>query len=66
MKKLFIGFFIIILRICGTDIHIFHGESFLDQYPIIPGHEFSGEIVEVGSKVSKFKVGDKVAVEPNV
>jgi len=50
--------------ICGTDFHIFSGE-FLASYPIIPGHEFSGTIVEVGQHVQKFKVGDRVAAEPN-
>jgi len=51
--------------ICGTDIHIFHGE-YLGSYPIVPGHEFSGVVVDVGSKVKKFKAGDRVAIEPNV
>ena len=51
--------------ICGTDIHIFHGE-YLGSYPVIPGHEFAGVVKEVGSKVSRFKVGDHVAVEPNI
>lgn len=51
--------------ICGTDIHIFHGE-YMGDYPIIPGHEFSGVIDEVGSKVTRLKIGDKVAVEPNI
>jgi len=51
--------------ICGTDIHIFRGE-YLGDYPIIPGHEFSGVIEEIGSEVTRFSVGDRVAVEPNI
>ena len=51
--------------ICGTDIHIFRGE-YLGDYPVIPGHEFSGVIVAVGSAVTRFRVGDHVAVEPNI
>jgi D-arabinitol dehydrogenase (NADP+) len=51
--------------ICGTDIHIFRGE-YLGGYPIIPGHEFSGIVVETGSSVTRFKSGDRVAVEPNI
>ena len=47
--------------ICGTDLHIFRGE-YLGSYPVIPGHEFSGVIVAVGDNVSRFKVGDRVAV----
>ncbi|MCD7817539.1 MAG: zinc-dependent alcohol dehydrogenase family protein [Lachnospiraceae bacterium] len=54
--------------ICGTDIHIYHGDggSFEVNPPLIPGHEFSGVVVEVGSKVSKLSVGDRVSVDPNV
>ncbi len=51
--------------ICGTDIHIFRGE-YLGDYPIIPGHEFSGVVEAVGPQVTRFKPGDRVAVEPNI
>lgn len=51
--------------ICGTDIHIFRGE-YLGDYPVIPGHEFSGVVEAVGDTVSRFKPGDRVAVEPNI
>ncbi|HSQ17530.1 MAG TPA: zinc-dependent alcohol dehydrogenase family protein [Anaerolineales bacterium] len=51
--------------ICGTDIHIFNGE-YLGAYPIIPGHEFSGVVVSTGAMITRFKVGDRVAVEPNI
>jgi 2-desacetyl-2-hydroxyethyl bacteriochlorophyllide A dehydrogenase len=51
--------------ICGTDIHIFRGE-YLGSYPVIPGHEFSGVVVETGKKVTRFKTGDHVAIEPNI
>ncbi len=51
--------------ICGTDIHIFKGE-YLGTYPVIPGHEFSGVVEQVGAKVHRIKVGDRVAVEPNI
>ena len=51
--------------ICGTDIHIYNGE-YLGDYPVIPGHEFSGLVTAVGSEVRRFKVGDRVAVEPNI
>ena len=50
--------------ICGTDIHIYHDE-FAYYPPVILGHEFSGEIVEVGSGVSGFRVGDRVVGEPH-
>jgi D-arabinitol dehydrogenase (NADP+) len=51
--------------ICGTDVHIFRGE-YLGGYPVIPGHEFSGIVEEIGEKVTRFKVGDHVAIEPNI
>lgn len=51
--------------ICGTDIHILRGE-YLGDYPVIPGHEFSGVVERVGESVTRFQVGDRVAVEPNI
>jgi len=45
--------------ICGTDIPILKGIREV-PIPLIPGHEFAGDIVEIGSKVKDFKVGDKV------
>lgn len=49
--------------ICGTDIHIFHDE-FPNVPPVVLGHEFSGVVAEVGSEITKFKVGDRVTVNP--
>ncbi len=52
--------------ICGTDIRLFHhGHKHL-RFPRVPGHELSGEIVEVGSKVKNYHVGQKVAVAPAI
>lgn len=51
--------------ICGTDIHIYKNE-YLSDFPLIPGHEFSGEIVEIGSDVTGLAIGDRVAVDPNL
>lgn len=51
--------------ICGTDQHIHKGEFHPRTHtPMIMGHEFAGEIVEVGSEVTDFKVGEKVAPDP--
>ncbi|MHC4456273.1 MAG: zinc-binding alcohol dehydrogenase family protein [Planctomycetota bacterium] len=50
--------------ICGSDVHIYHGTLAVAKYPRIIGHEFVGEIVDVGSKVSGFHAGDHVAVDP--
>ncbi len=50
--------------ICGSDVHIYHGTNPLATYPRVIGHEFAGEIVEIGDGVSKIHLGDKVTVEP--
>ena len=52
--------------ICGTDVHIIDGEFPPTRYPIIPGHEFGGEVVTVGANVVDYKVGDRVGVEPTL
>ncbi len=52
--------------ICGTDIHILDGEFPPTAYPIIPGHEFGGEIVATGEGVTQFNAGDRVAVNPSL
>ena len=51
--------------ICGTDLHIFKGE-YEATYPLIPGHEFSGEVAAVGANVRQFRVGDRVTADPNI
>jgi alcohol dehydrogenase (NADP+) len=48
--------------ICHSDIHTAHGEWGEVSYPLVPGHEIAGIIKEVGSGVSKFKVGDRAGV----
>lgn len=53
--------------ICGTDLHIADGHFPPTPYPIVPGHEFAGEIVELGADVpGEWKVGDRVAVDPSL
>jgi 2-desacetyl-2-hydroxyethyl bacteriochlorophyllide A dehydrogenase len=60
--------------ICGTDLHIIDGDSPLAHYPIIPGHEFAGEVVALGSAIAQengngganITVGSRVAIEPNL
>ncbi|MEV0729348.1 zinc-dependent alcohol dehydrogenase family protein [Polymorphospora sp. NPDC050346] len=51
--------------ICGTDLHIMDGE-FAPAYPVVPGHEFAGEVVAVGAGVTEVRVGDRVAVDPSL
>ena len=51
--------------ICGKDIHIYEYDGYPYTTPVVLGHEFSGTIIEVGSDVSSFKVGDRVVAETN-
>lgn len=54
--------------VCGTDLHMYHGDkgAFENSFPLVMGHEFSGVVSAVGNKVSRLKVGDHVAIDPNV
>lgn len=52
--------------ICGTDLHIADGEFPPTPYPIVPGHEFSGEVVALGSGVENISEGARVAIDPSL
>ncbi len=55
--------------ICGTDLHIYHWDEWAQRtipVPMAIGHEFAGEIVEVGSNVNDFHPGDIVSGEGHV
>lgn len=50
--------------VCHSDIELLEGRYIIPfEYPIIPGHEWSGEVVAVGSKVTRFTAGDRVVGE---
>jgi len=48
--------------VCHTDIHFVNNDWGMTNYPVVPGHEIVGRVTEVGSAVSKFKVGDRAAI----
>jgi uncharacterized zinc-type alcohol dehydrogenase-like protein len=48
--------------ICHSDIHTVKAEWGQPNYPVVPGHEIAGVVTEVGSEVTKYKVGDHVGV----
>ena len=55
--------------ICGTDVHIYKWDEWSQRtipVPMTIGHEFMGEIVELGSAVTGFKVGDRVSGEGHI
>jgi 2-desacetyl-2-hydroxyethyl bacteriochlorophyllide A dehydrogenase len=53
--------------ICGTDLHIADGHFPPTPYPIVPGHEFAGTVVEAGPEApGGFSTGDRVAVDPSL
>ena len=52
--------------ICHTDIDILHGRYGNSTFPLVPGHEYAGEIVAVGDGVTGSAVGDRVVVDPNI
>ncbi len=52
--------------ICGTDVHIFNGVYSRDKLPLIPGHEFVGEIAAMGKNVTRYKIGDTVTADINL
>lgn len=54
------------LGICGSDIHVYHGEHPFTSYPVTQGHEVSGIIDALGPGVEQFRVGQKVTVQPQV
>ncbi len=54
------------IGICGSDIHVSHGEHPFTSYPVTQGHEVSGEVVEIGKNITTLSVGDKVLIEPQV
>jgi len=52
--------------VCGTDQKIVYGQFPGTPFPHIPGHEFAGEVVELGAGVDEVRVGDRVGVEVHV
>ncbi|MHC1695091.1 MAG: alcohol dehydrogenase catalytic domain-containing protein [Eubacteriales bacterium] len=52
--------------VCGSDLRIFHSGNSRVTPPQILGHEISGEVCEVGKKITKVKVGDRIAVGADV
>ncbi|GGE24747.1 L-threonine 3-dehydrogenase [Marinithermofilum abyssi] len=55
--------------ICGTDVHIYKWDDWAAgrvKPPLVFGHEFSGEVVEVGDQVTHLQIGDHVSAETHI
>lgn len=52
--------------ICGTDLHIFNGHYAADRLPLIPGHEFCGQVAAVGANVRHLSEGQRVVADINI
>ncbi|KAJ4836192.1 hypothetical protein Tsubulata_013729 [Turnera subulata] len=57
-----VQFKVLYCGMCHSDLHMVKNEWGNTQYPLVPGHEIVGIVTEVGSKVEKYKVGDRVGV----
>ncbi len=54
------------IGVCGSDIHVYHGEHPFTSYPVTQGHEVSGVIEKLGKGVEGLSVGQKVTIQPQV
>jgi len=54
------------IGVCGSDIHVWHGKHPFTSYPIVQGHEYSGEVIAVGDNVKLVKPGDKATGRPQL
>lgn len=54
------------IGVCGSDIHVYHGQHPFTSYPVTQGHEVAGYIEELGAETEGFCIGDKVTIEPQV
>ena len=54
------------IGVCGSDIHVYHGEHPATPYPVIQGHEYSAIVEKVGSKVKSIKPGMKATARPQL
>ena len=54
------------IGVCGSDIHVNHGKHPFTSYPVVQGHEFSGEVISVGQGVTGIEPGNKATARPQV
>jgi len=54
------------IGVCGSDIHVFHGQHPYVSYPLTQGHEVSAQIIKLGENVTGLHEGQKVTIEPQI
>lgn len=54
------------IGVCGSDVHVWHGQHPFTPYPVVQGHEFSAVIEAVGEGVTKFRPGQRATAAPQV
>ncbi|MEN9974702.1 MAG: hypothetical protein RLZZ282_708 [Verrucomicrobiota bacterium] len=54
------------IGVCGSDVHVFHGEHPATPYPVVQGHEYSATIEAIGSAVTTAKVGQRATARPQL
>ena len=54
------------IGVCGSDVHVYHGVHPFTSYPVVQGHEVSGEVESVGGAVQRFSTGEKVTFVPQL
>jgi L-iditol 2-dehydrogenase len=54
------------IGVCGSDIHVYHGQHPYTSYPVVQGHEVAGVVAELGAGVAGLAPGDVVVVMPQV
>lgn len=52
--------------LCHTDIDVLHARYGAGAFPLVPGHEYAGEVIDLASDVKSIKTGSRVAVDPNL
>ena len=48
--------------VCYSDLHLLNDDWKLSKFPLVPGHEIIGQIIDMGSEVQNHKIGDRVGV----
>lgn len=54
------------IGICGSDVHVYHGEHPATPYPVVQGHEYSGQVLAVGPGVKNIRKGMKATARPQL